>query len=114
MAEAGKEKQELKLPKYVEDLARSKFELRNDVLTAVINVVFKAAEQSGVYLNIHYIFNHVVAAKFWEGIDEYYAELFLDNGMVITATITPYKSWVTIGGIIECDCTNICEERGSV
>jgi len=112
LAEVGKEKPKLELPEHVMALAKSKSEIRNDVLTAAINIVLKVAEESGVYLNPHFILNHIVAAKFGEWIDEFYAELFLDNGMAITATVTPYKSWVTIGSVIECECTNICEERG--
>jgi len=108
----AEEKPKLELPEFIKKLAEPKSGLRNDIRDAVLNIVFKVAEKSGVYLNPVYILNHVLAARIREDLGEFIATLILDNGMVIEATVTPYSSWISIDSTIRCDCTNICEERG--
>jgi hypothetical protein len=111
VAEAGEEKQELKLPGFLKKLAESKSGLRNDIRDAVLNIVFKVAEKSGVYLNPYYILNHMLAARIREELEEFVATILLDNGLIIEAMVTPYNSWIAVDSTIKCDCTNICEER---
>jgi len=112
VAGAGNEKHDLELPEHVKKLAESKSELRNDIRDAVLSIIFKIAEKSGVYLNPVYILNHIVVAEIKEGLGEFTARVILDNGMVIEAMVTPYNSWIAVDSTIKCDCTNICEGRG--
>ena len=102
------EEQELKLPEELKRLLGSKSELRNDIRDAVLNIIFKIAEKSAVYLNPVYMLNHILATKIEEGIEYFCATIFLDNGMVITATITPHRSYIMIDSVVRCEC----EEKG--
>ena len=106
--EAGKE-QKLKLPKYVEELMKSKFEIRNDVLAAVINVVFKAAELSNAYIDVVKFENSILYA--WAQVLGDYAEahILLQNGIEIKAALNGSSSWITFRGINECEC--VCGEK---
>ena len=112
MTEADKEKPGLKLPEFLKKLLNSRSEVRNDIRDYVLSIIFKVAEQSGVYLNPVYILNHIVAAKTREDDAEFIASIVLDNGLIIEAMVTPYSSWIAVDSTIHCDCTNICEERG--
>jgi hypothetical protein len=105
------EKPGLELPEELKKLVESRSKVRNDIRDMVLNIVFKVAEISGVYLNLMYILNHILAARIREELEDFVAAIVLDNGMIIEAKITTYSSYIKIDSVIRCECANICEER---
>jgi hypothetical protein len=93
-----------------EELKREKTELRNDIRDTALNIIFKIAEKSAVYLNPVFILNHILVARVEGGVEDFRASIVLDNGISITAIVTPQKSLIEINSIVRCDCVNICEE----
>jgi hypothetical protein len=92
----------LDLPEPLKRLAESVPVIRSDVKDIAISIVLKVAEQTNTFLDVHYILNHIVAARIWQEVGVYHVALYLDNGIVIEAVVGPISSWLEVKSVSEC------------